>query len=305
MQIPSQLAGGESCAQSKPREQARGEESDSKLPHSKASHAKTGYSGGRMRKQIISIVIAALTLVPLVAVGQAGPATATPKKTTSSTAHPATTAQRSSASLLNPASLKLQAPAVFEAKFTTTKGDFVIQVTRAWAPRGADRFYNLVKYHFFDGSAFFRVIDGFVVQFGISARPDVSGAWENAKILDDPVTQSNTRGMLTFATSGPNTRTTQMFISLGDNPNLDGMGFSPLGKVTTGMDVVDKLYKDYGEGQPNGNGPDQNRIQKEGKAYLEKSYPLLDTIKIAVVVQPAPAAPSKPAVPSKPTAVTK
>jgi len=127
-----------------------------------------------MRKQIISTVIAALTLVPLVAVGQAGPATATTKKTTSSTAHPTT--PRSTASLLNPASLKLQAPAVFEARLTTTKGDFVIQVTRAWAPRGADRFYNLVKYHFFDGSAFFRVIDGFVVQFGISARPDVSGA---------------------------------------------------------------------------------------------------------------------------------
>jgi peptidyl-prolyl cis-trans isomerase A (cyclophilin A) len=255
-----------------------------------------------MRKRAIPILIAALTWVPLVAAGQAGPTTATTKKPTSSTAHPA--AARSTVSLLHPATLKLQAPAVFEAKFTTTIGDFIVQVTRAWAPRGADRFYNLVKYHFFDGAAFFRVIDGFVVQFGISARPDVSAAWEDAKILDDPVAQSNTRGMLTFATSGPNTRTTQMFISLGDNPNLDSMGFSPLGKVTTGMDVVDKLYKEYGEGQPNGNGPDQNRIQHEGKAYLEKSYPLLDTIKTAIIMPPA--VPSKPAAPaSKPAAGTK
>ena len=147
-------------------------------------------------------------------------------------------------------------------------------MTRAWSPRGADRFYNLVKYHFFDGAAFFRVIQGFVVQFGISARPDVSRVWENAKIADDPVTQSNTRGMLTFATAGPNTRTTQVFINLGDNPNLDSMGFSPFGKVTSGMEVIDKLYSEYGEGPPDGNGPDQNRIQKRGKAYLEKVFSL-------------------------------
>jgi peptidyl-prolyl cis-trans isomerase A (cyclophilin A) len=246
-----------------------------------------------MRKQTIQILtVAALVLAPMAAPAWGAPqATSTPKKTTA--------APKSSASLLNPASLKLQAPAVFEARLTTTKGDFVIQVTRAWAPRGADRFYNLVKYHFFDGSAFFRVIDGFVVQFGISARPDVSGAWENAKILDDPVTQSNTRGTLTFATAGPNTRTTQVFINLGENSNLDAMGFSPFGKVTSGMEVVDKLYSEYGEGQPSGSGPDQNRIQSEGKAYLEKAFPLLDTIKTAVIVPHAPAAPSTPAAPSK------
>ena len=191
------------------------------------------------------------------------------------------------ASLLNPASLKLQAPAVFDAKFVTTKGDFVVEVTRAWSPRGADRFYNLVKYHFFDGAAFFRVMQGFVAQFGISARPDVSRAWENAEIADDPVTQNNARGSLTFATRGPNTRTTQIFINLGDNSSsLDGQGFSPFGKIVAGMEVVDKLYADYGDAPPDGHGPDQNRIQREGKAYLDKGFPLLDTIKTTVVVPP-------------------
>ena len=241
-----------------------------------------------MRKQTIPIlIVAALALAQMAAFAWATPqATSAPTRTTTSPAHPTTAAQRSSASLLNPASLKLQAPAVFDAKFTTTKGDFVVEVTRAWSPRGADRFYNLVKYHFFDGAAFFRVMQGFVVQFGISARPDVSRVWENAKITDDPVTQSNTRGTLTFATAGPNTRTTQVFINLGENSSLDGMGFSPFGKITSGMEVVDKLYSDYGDGPPDGHGPDQNRIQREGKAYLEKGFPLLDVIKTAVIVPP-------------------
>ncbi len=253
-----------------------------------------------MRKPIVPILmVVALAWVQMTA-AWAAPQAASPAKTTSNAAaDPTTTEQGSTASLLDPASLKLQAPAVFQAKFTTTKGDFVVQVTRAWAPRGADRFYNLVKYHFFDGAAFFRVIDGFIVQFGISARPDVSKVWQDARIPDDPVTQSNTRGTLTFATAGPNTRTTQLFINLGNNANLNSMGFSAFGKVTSGMGVVDKLYSKYGEGAPNGNGPDQNRIQKEGKAYLEKSFPLLDTIKTAEIVPPAPAA---SAVPGKPAA---
>jgi peptidyl-prolyl cis-trans isomerase A (cyclophilin A) len=255
-----------------------------------------------MKKQNIQILMiaAVLVLAAMTASAWAAPqATSAPKKTTSATTpHPTPPVNAGSASLLKPASLKLQAPAVFDARFTTSKGDFVVQVTRAWAPRGADRFYNLVKYHFFDGAAFFRVLQGFVVQFGISPRPDVSQVWENAKIADDPVTQSNTRGKLTFATAGPNTRTTQIFINLGDNPNLDPMGFSPFGKVTSGMEVVEKLYSGYGEGQPNGNGPDQGRIQKEGKAYLEKSFPLLDTIKTAVIVPPAPVGQSKPAAPA-------
>src|ERR1019366_5479309 len=231
-----------------------------------------------MRKLTMQISLVAVLGCALIAAtaGAAPQATSTTKKPTSSTAHAATaahptTAPRSSASLLNPAALKLQAPAVFTAKFTTSKGDFAVEVTRAWAPRGADRFYNLVRYHFFDDEPFFRVLPGFVVQFGISARSEVSRVWAQAKITDDPVTQSNTRGMLSFATAGPGTRTTQIFINLGDNPNLDSTGFSPFGKVTSGMDVIDKFYSGYGEGAPNGNGPDQERLQKEGKAYFEKS----------------------------------
>jgi len=249
-----------------------------------------------MGKQNVPILImAALALTPMGAFTWAAPqASSAAKKITGSTARQTATVQRSSASLLNPASLKLQAPPVFDARFTTTKGDFVVEVTRAWSPRGADRFYNLVKYHFFDGAAFFRVMEGFVAQFGISPRPDVSRAWENAKIADDPVTQSNTRGTLTFATAGPNTRTTQVFINLNDNSNaLDSIGFSPFGKVISGMEVVDKLYAEYGDAPPDGHGPDQNRIQGEGKAYLEKAFPLLDTIKTAVIVPPTAEVESK------------
>jgi peptidyl-prolyl cis-trans isomerase A (cyclophilin A) len=243
-----------------------------------------------MKKQ--TVLILALFVLPTLAVGapQAG---SSMKMSMSGKAH--STAPKAPPSLLKPDTLKLQAPAVFSARFTTTKGDFVVEVTRAWSPRGADRFYNLVKYHFFDDAAFFRVVEGFVVQFGISARPDVAKAWENARVIDDPVMEGNKLGTLTFATSGPNTRTTQLFINLADNGNLDSMGFSPFGKVTSGMDVVAKLYGGYGEGAPNGNGPDQGRIQSEGKAYLQKSFPLLDTIKTAVIVPPAPVAGVKPA----------
>jgi len=256
-----------------------------------------------MRKPIIAtLMVSTLALVPAVALAQATSQSGTAtKKTTSISAHPAT-APRSTVSLTNPASLKLQAPNVFDAKFVTTKGDFVIEVTRAWSPRGADRFYNLVKYHFFEGAAFFRVVQGFVVQFGINAKPDISRAWEKANIPDDPVTQSNTRGSLTFATAGPNTRTTQIFVNLGDNANLDGMGFSPFGKVISGMEVVDKLYSEYGDAPPDGHGPDQNRIQREGKPYLDKSFPLLDTIKATLIMPapaPAPAVKTLPAGPAK------
>jgi len=239
-----------------------------------------------MKKLVVPIVMVGAFVLAAAITVNAAPQT-TPVKT--GTVHHAA-ATPSSGSLLKPETLKQQAPAVFDAKFTTTKGDFVIQVTRAWAPRGADRFYNLVKYHFFDGAAFFRVLSGFVVQFGISARPEVSQVWEKAKIEDDPVAQSNTRGMVSFATAGPGTRTTQLFINLGDNTNLDRMGFSPIGKITSGMEVVEKLYSEYGEGAPQGTGPDQGRIQKEGRAYLEKSFPLLDVIKTAVIVPPSSAA---------------
>ena len=169
----------------------------------------------------------------------------------------------------------------------------MVEVTRAWAPVGADRFYNLVKNGYYTDASFFRVLPNFVVQFGISAKPAVSKAWARATIPDDPVTQSNKPGYLTFATAGPNTRTTQIFINLGDNAALDQQGFAPFGQVTEGMDVVGKLYSGYGEGAPQGNGPDQGRIEAEGKAYLDKEFPKLDSIKSAVIVPAAPASAAK------------
>jgi peptidyl-prolyl cis-trans isomerase A (cyclophilin A) len=210
-------------------------------------------------------------------------------QTGSSQSKPATKAPSAAhkLSLLNPATLKAQAPDAYKVKFTTTKGVFVVQVTRAWAPLGADRFYNLVKNGFFDGAGFFRIVPGFVVQFGLSADPAVNKAWKTATIPDDPVTQTNRRGYLTFATAGPNTRTTQLFINLVDNARLDSMGFSPFGEVSEGMDVVDKLNSEYDE-QPN-----QGQIEAEGRSYLEKNFPRLDIVKTAAVLT-APAA-AKPA----------
>ena len=203
--------------------------------------------------------------------------------------------------LLSPATLHAKAPDVYEVKFTTTKGDFVARVTRAWAPQGADRFYNLVIHHFYDGASFFRVLPGFVAQFGISANPQVSRAWRAATIKDDPVAKSNHRGYLTFATAGSNTRTTQIFINLADNAPLDKMGFAPFGEVTEGMDVVGQLYSGYGEGAPDGRGPNQGQIEAQGKAYLDKDFPKLDSIKSATLVssaapkpEPASGQPSKP-----------
>ena len=192
-------------------------------------------------------------------------------------------------SLLRPASLNQKAPAVYRARFTTTKGDFVVEVTRAWAPLGADRFYNLVKNSFFTDASFFRVVPGFVVQFGIPAKPAIGKAWAHATIKDDSVSQSNTAGMVTFATAGPDTRTTQLFVNLRDNSNLDAQGFAPFGKVTEGMDVIQKLYDGYGDAPPGGNGPDQERLTMEGKAYLDRNFPKLDSIKSAVIVKSPPA----------------
>jgi peptidyl-prolyl cis-trans isomerase A (cyclophilin A) len=195
--------------------------------------------------------------------------------------------------LLHPALLKAPAPATYQVKFSTTKGDFTVTVTRAFAPLGADRFYNLVRHHFYDNATFFRVLNNppFMAQFGVSAYPAVSAAWEKAEIKDDPVTQQNVRGFVTFATSGANTRTTQVFINYGDNKRLDSLGFAPFGQVTDGMSVVDTLYGEYGEGAPDGAGPDQEQINKQGKSYLDKGWPKLDSIKTAVIVgEPAPAA---------------
>lgn len=196
----------------------------------------------------------------------------------------ATPALAQSGKLANPAALTEQAPASYKAKFETSKGAFVVQVTRAWAPNGADRFYNLVKNGYFDNVRFFRAISGFMVQFGINGDPALNAKWRVARIQDDKVSQSNTRGMITFATSGPNARTTQVFINFADNSNLDSMGFAPFGKIVSGMDVVDKLYTGYGEGAPNGRGPDQNRIQSEGNAYLNQGFPKLDHVTKATIV---------------------
>jgi peptidyl-prolyl cis-trans isomerase A (cyclophilin A) len=185
----------------------------------------------------------------------------------------------------NPAALTEQAPATYKARFDTSKGVFVIDVRREWAPVGADRFYNLVKNGFYDENRFFRVISGFMVQFGINGNPQVSAPWRNAQIKDDPVKQSNKRGFITFATSGPNSRTTQVFINFGDNSRLDGMGFASFGQVSSGMNVVDQLYSDYGEGAQSGRGPNQGRIQGEGNAYLTKDFPNLDFVRKATISQ--------------------
>jgi peptidyl-prolyl cis-trans isomerase A (cyclophilin A) len=187
-------------------------------------------------------------------------------------------------SLLNPAGLAEQAPATYTVNFDTSAGPFVVTVHRDWAPHGADRFYNLVKNGFYNEARFFRAIAGFMVQFGIHGDPKVSSVWREARLPVDKVTQSNTRGRLTYAMgASPNTRTTQVFINYRNNSNLDGMGFAPFGEVTTGMDVVDKIHTGYGEGAPRGAGPEQGRIQAEGNAYLMKSFPKLDYIKSATI----------------------
>ena len=190
------------------------------------------------------------------------------------------------AALYDPSRATEQAPDRFRVRFETTRGPFVVEVTRAWAPRGADRFYNLVRAGYYDDVAFFRVIEGFMVQFGIHGDPRVNAAWRAARIPDDPVTQSNRRGTVTYAMAGPDTRTTQLFINFKDNAGLDSQGFAPFGRVIEGMAVVDSLYSGYGEGAPRGMGPDQGRAQAEGNAYLRGSFPRLDLVKTARVVKP-------------------
>ena len=185
--------------------------------------------------------------------------------------------------LSNPAGLREAAPATYKARFETSKGVFVIQVNRDWAPVGADRFYNLVKNGFFDNARFFRVVRSFMVQFGIHGDPAIQKNWRTAGMKDDPVRASNKRGNITFATAGPNTRTTQVFINFKDNESLDGQGFAPFGQVVSGMEIVDSLYSGYGEGAPSGRGPDQSRIQAEGNAYLMRDFAQLDFIKKATI----------------------
>jgi peptidyl-prolyl cis-trans isomerase A (cyclophilin A) len=189
--------------------------------------------------------------------------------------------------LLHPESLKAVAPATFQVKFTTTKGDFVATVHREWSPLGADRFYNMVKNRYFTNVAFFRNVPNFIVQFGMAPDPKVGAVWQNATIKDDPAHAGvhNTKGTLVFATAGPNTRSNQFFVNTNDNSRgLDAQGFTPFGEVTEGLDVVLNLYAGYGER------PDQTRILNEGAAYLDKNFPSLDRIKTAVIVPATPAA---------------
>jgi len=184
--------------------------------------------------------------------------------------------------LLKPAALHANAPAVYNVAFTTTKGRFVVTVHRAWAPRGADRFYNLVRARFYDGVEFFRVVKGFVVQFGISPYPQVSSAWQNATIKDDPVKTSNAQATVTFAAApSPNTRTTQVFINLVANKGLDTQVFAPFGKVTSVMSVVGKLYGGYDDTPTN----DQTQIFEQGNSFLKKHFPKLDAILTARVAR--------------------
>jgi peptidyl-prolyl cis-trans isomerase A (cyclophilin A) len=188
--------------------------------------------------------------------------------------------------LLNPdhQEFQKQAPATFKVKFQTSAGDFTLDIVRAWSPAGVDRFYNLVRVGFFDDCRFFRIVPGFVAQFGMHGNPDVQQVWSTANIPDEPVKESNKPGYISYAKGGPNSRSTQLFINLRDNSQLDRMGFAPIGRVSEGMDVVDKLYSGYGDGPPSGSGPNQGQIMVEGNAYLNEKYPKLDYIKKATIV---------------------
>ena len=185
----------------------------------------------------------------------------------------------------NPPPLDAASPESFRVKFVTTKGDFTVEVTRAWAPKGADRFYRLVTDGYFKDIRFFRVLPGFMAQFGASGNPELNARMASLQIPDDPVTQSNKRGMVTFAMAGPNTRSNQFFINYGDNARLDSQGFPPFGKVVDGMKAVDAMYGGYGEGAPNGLGPSQDSIAAKGNEYLQRAFPKLDYIKSATIVK--------------------
>ena len=262
---------------------------------------------GRFAKKFAALLLTVMARTVIPAPAQAHPPaqTAQPKAPAQGTATKKSAPAARPAydrALLHPALLKDKAPDEYKVQFSTTRGDFIVTVTRSWAPLGADRFYNLVKHHFYDDASLFRVLPGFVAQFGISAYPVVNKVWEPAVIKDDPVTQSNLRGYLTFATGGPNTRTTQVFINLVDNKRLDSMGFAAFGQVSEGMKIVDVFYDQYGEGAPSGGGPDQDQIQKQGKPYLDKGWPKLDYIKTTTIISPAQAPPGKPAAGAKSSA---
>ena len=231
--------------------------------------------------------LATLGQTPAAAPKSSGQGTTATKKPAASSAGASAARSTYDRTLLHPALLKDKAPDTYVVKFVTTRGDFTVTVNRAWAPLGADRFYNLVKHHFYDNAVIFRAVPNFVTQFGISSYPAVSTAWKKTEIKDDPVAQSNKKGSIVFATAGPNTRTTQVFINLKDNAFLDKTGFAPFGTVDgDGMNVVQMFYDQYGDNS----GIDQEQIEKTGKPYIDKSFPKLDVIKSATIISPAPAA---------------
>lgn len=198
-------------------------------------------------------------------------------------------APRPAAALLtpDPRQERAAAPDTFDVRFETSRGPFMVRVARAWAPRGADRLFYLVRNGYYTDARFFRVLPRFAAQFGAAADPRVNKVWETRTIPDDPVRRGNARGTLSFATAGPNTRTTQLFVNLVNNFRLDRLGFTPVGRVVEGMAVVDSLYGGYGEAAPTGRGPDQDRIAAEGNAYLQREFPKLDYIRSATVVRAA------------------
>jgi len=200
--------------------------------------------------------------------------TATASELESEEEHPA---------LYAPALAREEAPGIFIARFETTNGDFVVSVTRAWAPRGADRFYNLVRVGYFSKVSFYRVLDGYIAQFGTHGDPEVNRLWADTRIGDDPVEESNLRGMISFAQEAPDSRTTQMYINLKDNADLDESGLAPFGQVVEGMPIVDSLFSEYGELHPKGDGPRPNLLQNLGNKYLKRQFPDLDYVLKATI----------------------
>lgn len=233
--------------------------------------------------RLFRLVLCAAFAVSVVTVSSAG--AQDQAKADEAASPPAQTEKPAPNPLQKPALANQKAPEKFRVQFDTTQGKIVLEVNRAWSPNGVDRFYNLVEIGFYEDIAFFRVIPNFMAQFGIHGTPAINRVWQRATIKDDPVVESNKRGMLSFAkTNRPNSRTTQIFINFGDNLNLDGMGFSPFARVVEGMDVVDKIYQ-VGEGGPRGPGPSQRKIQQLGNPFLEKKFPKLDYIKGAKVIE--------------------
>jgi peptidyl-prolyl cis-trans isomerase A (cyclophilin A) len=223
---------------------------------------------GRARMAITIVAAVLMCAATAVAAGQAARKGTPPR------------AARIDPALKDPSQLSDTAPETFRTRVVTSKGTFVIEVQRDWAPLAADRFYNLVKHGFYDQSRFFRVLDGFMAQFGLHADPEVQSAWRTAGLADEPVKQSNTRGMVSFAKeSVPNSRFTMVFVNYKDNSYLDADGFAPFGQIVTGMPVVDMLYSGYGRT----NVPDQRRIVREGNVFLTAEYPKLDFIRTATI----------------------